>query len=58
MTLDKMGCEASCYSSDQINENEMGGACMGKKCIKDIHREPEEMRPIGYLSVDGRMILK
>jgi hypothetical protein len=22
---------------------EMGGACMGKKCIKDVCREPEEM---------------
>jgi len=30
MMLDKMGCEALCYSSDQIKENEMGGACMGK----------------------------
>ena len=58
MTLDKMACGASCYSDDQIKENEMGGACMGKKCIKDICREPEEMRPTGYLSVDGRIILK
>jgi hypothetical protein len=58
MMLYKMGCGASSYSSDHITENEMGGACMGKKCIKDIRREPEEMRPIGYLSVDGRMILK
>jgi hypothetical protein len=46
MMLDKIARGASCYSGDQIKENEMGGACMGKKCIKDICREPEEMRPI------------
>ena len=57
MTLDKMGCGASCYSRDQIRENEMGGACMGKKCIKDIRKEPEEMSPIRYLSADGRILL-
>jgi hypothetical protein len=34
------------------------GHVWAKKCIKDIRREPEEMRPIRYLSVDGRMILK
>jgi hypothetical protein len=36
----------------------MGGVYMGEKCIKDICREPEGMRPIGYLSLDERMILK
>jgi len=41
-----------------FKENEMGGAYTGKKCIKDIRREPEEIRPIGYLSADGRTILK
>jgi len=58
MTLDKMACGNSCYSGDQIKENEMGGARMDKKCIKDICSEPEEMRPTGYLSVDGRITLK
>jgi hypothetical protein len=34
----------------------MGGASMGKKCIKDICREPEGMRSIGYLSVDEKIL--
>jgi hypothetical protein len=29
-TLDKMACGSSCYSGDQIKENEMGGAHMGE----------------------------